>query len=46
MNDSKIDEYLLGTADLNKDLPRRRVVPIVFSDSKGNYLASEAEEWQ
>ena len=40
MNDLKIDEYLLGTADFDKDLPRRRAVPI---DSKGNYLASEAK---
>ena len=38
MNDSKIDEYLLGTSDLDKDLPRRRSVPIVFADSKGRYL--------
>ena len=37
-NDSKIDEYLLGTSDLDKDLPRRRSVPIVFADIKGRYL--------
>ena len=43
MNESKIDEYLLGTSDLDKDLPRRRSVPIIFADSKGKYLANEAK---
>ena len=43
MNDSKIDEYLLGTSDLDKDLPRRRSVPIVFADSKGRYLENESK---
>ena len=43
MNIAKIEEYLLGTSDLDKDLPRRRTVPIVFSDSKGRYLENEAK---
>lgn len=42
MNDSKIDEYLLGTSDLDSNLPTRQSVPIVFTDSKGNYFEIEA----
>ena len=38
VNDSKIDEYLISSVDLDKNLPWRRLVPIVFADSKGNYF--------
>ena len=38
MNDSKIDKYL----NLDKNLPRMRLVPTVFADSKGNYFETEA----
>ena len=44
MNDLKIYRYLLGTADFDKDPPRRRVVPIVFADSKGKPCIEKRKE--
>ena len=42
MNDDKIDNYFLKCSDLEKNLPKRKLTPIILSDSKARYLYEES----
>ena len=42
MNEDKIDKYFSKCLDLDKDLPRRKLTPIILTDSKAHYLYQES----
>ena len=42
MNEDKIDKYFSKCLDLGKDLPRRKLTPIILTDSKAHYLYQES----
>ena len=45
MNESKINNYLQRCSDLDRDLPERKLTPIILSDSKASYLFPESISW-
>ena len=42
MNESKISNYLSNCTDLDDNLPKRKLTPIILSDSKAKYLFPES----
>ena len=42
MNTKKLTDYLTRTSDLCDGLPRQKLLPIVVSDSKGDYLQQQS----
>lgn len=42
MNEDKIEKYFSKCSDLDKDLPRRKLTPIILTDSKARYLYQES----
>ena len=42
MNESKINNYMSNYNDLDNNLPRRKLTPIILSDSKARYLFPES----